>query len=102
MRVGSVREIKTHEYRVGLTPSGVHSFHQRGHDVLIERGAGMHAGFEDAEYDKAGASLVDGPDEVFASCDMVVKVKEPSPEQMASCARRRSYTPTCISRQIVS
>ena len=82
MRVGTVREIKTHEYRVGLTPSGVRSFRQRGHEVLVERGAGHHAGFEDEEYADAGASLVDGADDVYATCDMVVKVKEPQADEI--------------------
>lgn len=77
MRVGTVREIKKHEYRVGLTPSGTRSFTQRGHEVLVEAGAGTPSGYDDAEYADAGATLVEGPDEIFATCELVIKVKEP-------------------------
>lgn len=77
MTIGSVREIKRHEYRVGLTPSCVRAYTQSGHRVLLEAGAGVHAGFEDEEYRAAGAELVNGPEAVFGECDMVVKVKEP-------------------------
>ena len=57
MQIGTVREIKKEEYRVGLTPSGTRSFTARGHTVLVEQGAGVYAGFEDAQYAAAGATL---------------------------------------------
>ena len=81
MKVGSVKEIKRHEYRVGLTPANVKAYVAAGHSVLIEAGAGVNAGFEDGEYEAAGASLAGDCKEVFASCDMIVKVKEPQPEE---------------------
>ncbi len=81
MRIGTVKEIKRHEYRVGLTPACVASYVAHGHDVWVEAGAGIAAGFEDAEYTHAGATLVTHRDLVFEACDMVVKVKEPLEEE---------------------
>jgi alanine dehydrogenase len=77
MRVGVPKEIKTHEYRVGLTPASVREVRAHGHEVIVERGAGLGAGVSDAEYAAVGARLVDTADEVFAAADLVVKVKEP-------------------------
>ncbi len=82
MRVGTVKEIKCHEYRVGLTPACVRSYVARGHEVLVERSAGLVAGFSDDDYAEVGAVLVDGPEKVFSSCDMVVKVKEPQASEV--------------------
>lgn len=81
MRIGCVKEIKHHEYRVGLTPSCVRSYVLRGHQVKIEAGAGNSAGFSDDEYAKAGALLSDNKKEIFDWCEMIVKVKEPLPEE---------------------
>lgn len=77
MKIGTTRELKNHEYRVGLTPDNVMSFVAKGHTVLVETNAGEGAGFPDEEYKAAGATICATPDEVFAKCDMVVKVKEP-------------------------
>jgi alanine dehydrogenase len=77
MRIGVPKEIKDNEYRVGLTPSSVAELVQHGHAVLIEKGAGLGAGFVDAAYESNGASLVEGPGGVFESADLIVKVKEP-------------------------
>ncbi len=77
MRVGVPKEIKTHEYRVGLTPASAREVHAHGHEVIVERSAGLGAGVTDAEYVAVGARIVDSADEVFASADLVVKVKEP-------------------------
>ena len=82
MRVGVPREIKNHEYRVGLTPAGTHALVQRGHAVLVESGAGARVGFPDADYASAGGTVVGSAQEVFAA-DMVVKVKELQPEEFA-------------------
>jgi alanine dehydrogenase len=81
MIVGTVKEIKRHEYRVGLTPECVRSYVAHGHDVLVQRDAGAPAGFADAEYAAAGARLLDTAAEVYGQADMVVKVKEPLPEE---------------------
>ena len=87
MRIGVPREIKVHEYRVGLVPAGVRELVGAGHEVLIETGAGAGIGVEDAHYRAAGASIAPGAAEVFARCDMIVKVKEPQPAECAMLRR---------------
>jgi len=77
MRVGVPREIKDNEYRVGLTPSSVAELVHHGHEVLVENGAGLGAGFADDAYQAVGAVLVDGPNPLFERADLVIKVKEP-------------------------
>lgn len=81
MLVGTPTEIKSAEKRVGLTPASVRELVAHGHEVLIERGAGTGAGETDDDYARAGARLVDDPHEVYASAELVVKVKEPLPEE---------------------
>lgn len=81
MQIGSVKEIKRHEYRVGLTPSCVRAYTAEGHTVRIERASGIDAGYEDEEYTAAGAILCDHAEEIWAASDMVVKVKEPQPSE---------------------
>ena len=77
MRVGVPKEIKSDEYRVGVTPTAAREYVGHGHQVLVERGAGEGAGYDDADYERAGARLVDGAQAVFDGADMIVKVKEP-------------------------
>ncbi|MGF1659269.1 MAG: alanine dehydrogenase [Rubrimonas sp.] len=82
MRIGSPKETKTHEYRVGLTPQSAGELAAHGHDVLIETGAGAGIGETDDAYRAAGARIVETPAELFAQAEMVVKVKEPlAPER---------------------
>ena len=81
MKVGTVKEIKKHEYRVGLTPSCVKSYISHGHEVLIQTGSGVQAGFDDELYKSAGAVIVADRKEIFNTCEMIVKVKEPQPEE---------------------
>ena len=83
MKIGVPREIKTHEYRVGLTPAGVRELVHHGHTVLVERNAGNGIGCDDDIYRAAGATVVDTAAEVFAAADLVIKVKEPQPEEIA-------------------
>jgi len=83
MIVGTVKEIKNHEYRVGLTPESVHELVSHGHTVLVETGAGAGIGESDEAYTAAGATLVATAAEVFAQAEMVVKVKEPQPAERA-------------------
>ena len=83
MRVGTVKEIKNHEYRVGLTPESVRELAVNGHEVWVESGAGLGIGASDADYRAAGAVITDGPEPVFAECEMVVKVKEPQAAERA-------------------
>src|SRR5687767_7156219 len=80
MRVGVVREIKADEYRVALTPAGVRELVSRGHEVVVEAGAGVGSAFPDEAYTGAGARLA-RVDDVWAACDLVLKVKEPLPEE---------------------
>src|SRR3979411_2306644 len=77
MRVGVPKEIKTYEYRVGLTPGAVREYVNAGHSVLAEKGAGVGIGADDEIYRRAGAVIVDTAAEVFATADLIVKVKEP-------------------------
>ena len=77
MIVGLPKEIKDNEYRVGLTPAGVRALTDAAHTVLVERGAGEGSGFQDELYVRAGATILDSPDDVWAQGDMIVKVKEP-------------------------
>ena len=81
MRVGVPREIKDHEYRVAITPAGVQELVRHGHDVLIERDAGVGSAISNAEYAAAGARIIDSADEVWGAADLVLKVKEPVPEE---------------------
>lgn len=77
MIIGTVREVKKYEFRVGLSPSSVREYIQAGHQVLVEIGAGIDSGFEDAEYASAGATLLESAKSVWEQSDMIVKVKEP-------------------------
>lgn len=81
MIIGVPKEIKQQEYRVALPPSGAYQLVQRGHTVVVERGAGAGAGYPDAEYAAAGAQLLDAHAGVFARADLIIKVKEPLPEE---------------------
>lgn len=83
MKVGCPKEIKNHEYRVGLTPASVRELTSRGHQVLVQSGAGAAIGLLDDHYLAAGASLVADAAAVFAQADMIVKVKEPQPQECA-------------------
>ena len=80
MKVGILTEIKTQEFRAGITPAGVHALKQAGHEVLVQKGAGLGSMITDEEYRAAGARIVDSAAEIWAS-DMVVKVKEPLPAE---------------------
>ena len=81
MRIGVPKEVKVHEYRVGLVPSSAHELIAAGHQVFIEKGAGAEAGLTDEAYTKAGCTVVATAEEVFALADMLVKVKEPQPAE---------------------
>ena len=81
MKVGCVKEIKNNEFRVGMTPDNAAAYVAAGHEVMIEKGAGVGSGFTDAEYEAAGATLYDTAKEVWDGCEMMVKVKEPLPAE---------------------
>lgn len=77
MIIGTPKEIKNQEYRVGLTPAGAHSLVLSGHKVLIETNAGLGSGFLNEQYEKAGATILSSAVEIYSQSDMIVKVKEP-------------------------
>jgi alanine dehydrogenase len=83
MIIGVPKEIKTREYRVGLVPGGAATLVQRGHTVLVERGAGLGSGIHDQDYTAVGAQIVDKATDVWARADMIVKVKEPLESEYA-------------------
>ena len=87
MRIGVPKEVKVHEHRVGLTPAGVRELVAAGHEVVVETEAGSGAGISDADFAAAGAQLAASADAVFEAAELVVKVKEPQPEE---CARLRA------------
>lgn len=82
MRIGVPKEIKNHEYRVGLTPSAVRELTARGHAVFVETMAGEAIGIHDEDYKRVGATILPDADEVFGTADMIVKVKEPQPAEI--------------------
>lgn len=87
MRIGIPKEIKTHEYRVGGTPHGVRELVAHGHEVIVQRGAGASIGLPDEQYVAAGARLAESGEDVFAAAELIVKVKEPQPDE---CRRLRA------------
>src|SRR6202041_1774921 len=87
MKIGVPKEIKIHEYRVGLVPAGVRELVDAGHQILVQTGAGAGIGFEDSHYQAAGAGIVQRAEDVFSASELVIKVKEP---QLAECKMLRS------------
>jgi alanine dehydrogenase len=81
VKVGIPREVKNNEFRVAITPAGVHELVRHGHQVVIERGAGLGSSIPDDEYTAAGATILDTADEVWATADLLLKVKEPIAEE---------------------
>jgi alanine dehydrogenase len=114
MIIGVPKESKSDEYRVALRPVGVHLLRQDGHDVLIERGSGRGSGIADEEYVEAGAELIDGPAAVFGRAQLIVKVKEPQPSEIAMLgpqhtvfgyfhfAASRELTEACLGRRFTA
>ncbi|HVF37629.1 MAG TPA: alanine dehydrogenase, partial [Sphingomicrobium sp.] len=88
MRVGVPKEIKVHEYRVGLTPASVAELVASGHEVLVETKAGTGIDFSDTAFEKVGATILPTAADVFANSDMIVKVKEPQPQEIAMLESR--------------
>jgi alanine dehydrogenase len=81
MKIGVPREVKNHEYRVAITPAGVHELARTGHEVFVEAGAGDGSSLPDDEFTAAGAKIATSADEVWGTADLVLKVKEPIPEE---------------------
>jgi len=87
MKIGVPKEIKTHEYRVGLTPAGARELTRHGHQVVVEHHAGLGIGYDDDAYRAAGAMIAETAAVVFATAELIVKVKEPQPEEIAQLRR---------------
>jgi len=81
MIIGVLKEIKKEENRVSMTPAGVELMSENSHTVLVEKGAGIHSGFEDTIYKQSGAKIVKTAEEIFRRSDMVMHVKEPQPSE---------------------
>ena len=82
MLIGVPKEVKTHEYRVGLVPGSVRELVHHGHKIVVETGAGTGIGFDDGAYERAGAEILSRATDVFAAAEMIVKVKEPQPDEV--------------------
>jgi len=114
MKIGVARETKVHEYRVGMTPSDAAAYIARGHGVMVEKSAGVQAGFPDAAYVDAGASIVEDRQMLFDDAEMIVKVKEPQPDEYPllhegqilftylHLAAQRELTQTLLDRKVSS
>ena len=90
MKVGVPTEIKADEYRVALTPSGVRELTERGHEVVVQAGAGLGSAIANADYEAQGATILPDADAVFAAAELIVKVKEPQPEEVARLEARHT------------
>jgi len=114
MKIGCPKEIKDHEYRVGLTPNAVHAYVAAGHEVMMEAGAGQGSSITDEQYAAAGAKILPTADEVWAASEMIVKVKEPMPEEYSKMresqliytyfhfASSEELTRACMKRKIIA
>src|SRR3990172_6829706 len=90
MKIGTVKEIKDNEYRVGLVPGGVKTLSEARHDVYVESGAGLGSGITNDDYTSAGATILPTAAEVFAKAEMIVKVKEPLAPEVAQLREGQS------------
>jgi len=81
MLIGIPKEIKKAEFRVALTPAGVRALCEAGHKVLVEKGAGEGSGFSDEEFQKVGAEIIEDKKKLFDEAELILKVKEPLPEE---------------------
>ena len=96
MIIGCPKEIKVHEYRVGLTPSSASELIRNGHTVIMEKNAGNGIGISDSDYENVGCSILLKPDEIFKKAEMIVKVKEPQ-SAPRMCDARTTSPPLYIS-----
>ncbi len=114
MKIGVPKEIKADEFRIALLPVGAHLLVEGGHDVLIEKHAGLASGYHDQEYQSAGAKIVDSADSIFDEADIIVKVKEPQAEELEKYspqqiifgyfhfASSQQLTETCLLKNITA
>src|SRR3954454_11513775 len=105
MRVGIPTEIKNNEYRVAVTPAGVAELVHRGHEVIIQSGAGEGSAISDADFKRAGAQLLNGADQVWAEADLLLKVKEPIAAEYSRLRKGQTlftYLHLAASRQLTT
>ena len=100
MLIGVPKEIKAQEFRVGMTPAAAMEAVRHGHEVVIQAGAGTGAGFADADYVAAGARMADTAEEIFATADMIVKVKEPQAAERAMLRESLPQSIRCVSASL--
>src|SRR5688572_19215509 len=103
MIIGVPKEIKEQEFRVGLLPSAAYQLARRGHQVVVEKHAGVGSGYPDADYEAAGARIIDTHEGVFAEADLIVKVKEPLPAEYPLLQRGKilfTYLHLAASKQL--
>jgi len=91
MKIGVLKEIKTEENRVAITPAGAEVISQHGHQVLLESGAGKASGFDDDQYADSGAKIMDDPGAIFKKSEMILRVKEPQPSEYAMLQNNHIY-----------
>ena len=96
MIIGTPKEIKNHESRVGLNTASVGSLVHSGHKVYIEKNAGIKSGFSDEDYKKAGAEILSTANEIYSKSDLIVKVKEPQKEEFSLIKKIKLYLHTFI------
>lgn len=96
MKFGLLKDIKNGEFRTIVTPAEVEAIVSDGHEVYVQRGAGLGAGFADEQYAQEGAKLVDTMEKIYATCDLVTKVKELEPCEFPCCGKIRSFSPVSI------
>ena len=97
MKVGVPTEVKPDEYRVALTPAGVRELADAGHDVLVQTSAGLGSAIPDDAYAAQGAQIVPDAAELFGTAELVVKVKEPQPQEVSLLSPGTPCSPTCTS-----
>ena len=114
MKIGCPKEIKNHEYRIGLIPAAARAYVDLGHEVFVQRDGGLGSGIADEEYLKAGARVLDSAEEIWEKADMIVKVKEPLPQEYPLMrqgqllytyfhfASSEELTRACLERQVVA
>ena len=96
MKIGVPKEIKNNENRVGMTPAGVFELIKVGHSVYIQENAGFGSGFTDTDYKVVGANILSSIEEVYAICDMIVKVKEPIEDEYALIKPKQVIFTYCL------
>jgi alanine dehydrogenase len=105
VKIGVPKEVKTHEYRVALTPAGAHELVRHGHHVVVERGAGEGSSIPDHEFERAGAKIIEAADDVWAESDLVLKVKEPIASEYSRLRKGQvlfTYLHLAASRQLTT